>query len=364
MNKLFVILICFSVFALNNTSALAVTDSAFKAYFRANKGVACLVPLDKWVSYGIDQVGRPCGQFVISEQDMENILAAAKRKAGDGSYDVDYLDSALALSFTGTDLLHFYVNPDKADKLHLRIPDTTIIKKGDSCGINKDFIPGGKLKSGIQEGFMDQIPFSMLGDIPGDTTNKKRYEVIHLKPKTTSGRESTPTQQCNKCYNELGQFMIWFVCILVAIVFIWLCVQYKWLNGALSENDRIDSPNVTLIKQQLDSARAGVIAAGAAATQTQKTDVESYERELKEALKGDNSSSYRPSASRFIAFLSGLLLMFVALATTCFYVYYYLCTGSAPDLTKLSGVLIALGFGMAPYAVNKITSSSDKDKTI
>ncbi len=81
--------------------------------------------------------------------------------------------------------------------------------------------------------------------------------------------------------------------------------------------------------------------------------------------KNGNQPISRPSASRLLAFFSGMLLLFVALISTCFYVYFYLVTGNAPDLTKLTGVLIALGIGLAPYAVNKVANAtSDKDKTI
>ncbi len=83
------------------------------------------------------------------------------------------------------------------------------------------------------------------------------------------------------------------------------------------------------------------------------------------SIKTGNTPIYRPSASRLLAFLSGILLLFVALMSTCFYVYFYLVTGDAPDLTKLTGVLIALGIGLAPYAVNKVANAaSNKDKTV
>jgi alkylhydroperoxidase/carboxymuconolactone decarboxylase family protein YurZ len=79
----------------------------------------------------------------------------------------------------------------------------------------------------------------------------------------------------------------------------------------------------------------------------------------------DSRTSFRPSASRLLAFFSGLLLMLVGLVCSCFYIYFYLVSGVAPDLSKLTGVFIALGIGMAPYAINKVANATTgKDKTI
>lgn len=77
-------------------------------------------------------------------------------------------------------------------------------------------------------------------------------------------------------------------------------------------------------------------------------------------VPANGESKYRPSISRLIAFFCGIVLIIVGLSMTCFYIYYYLCTGDSPDLASLSAVLIALGFGMAPYAVNKISNTATK----
>lgn len=69
-------------------------------------------------------------------------------------------------------------------------------------------------------------------------------------------------------------------------------------------------------------------------------------------------TKYRPSISRLIAFLSGVIMIIVGISMTCFYIYYYLCTGYAPEIASLSAVLIGLGLGMAPYAVNKIANTT------
>jgi hypothetical protein len=86
---------------------------------------------------------------------------------------------------------------------------------------------------------------------------------------------------------------------------------------------------------------------------------------VRSGTEGTVSTSYRASASRLIAFISAMLLFIVGLSASCFFLYFYMANGVAPDLSKLSAVLIALGIGMAPYAVNKVANAAgDKDKTI
>ena len=81
--------------------------------------------------------------------------------------------------------------------------------------------------------------------------------------------------------------------------------------------------------------------------------------------KADQAPLYRPSASRLIAFISAILLFIVGLSSSCFFLYFYMVNGVAPDLGKLSAILIALGIGMAPYAVSKVANAAtDKDKII
>ncbi len=80
------------------------------------------------------------------------------------------------------------------------------------------------------------------------------------------------------------------------------------------------------------------------------------------ALQEPGPPVYRPSASRLIAFISAMLLFIVGLACACFFLFFYLVNGLPPDLSRLPAILLALGIGMAPYAVNKVaTAAKSKD---
>ncbi len=61
------------------------------------------------------------------------------------------------------------------------------------------------------------------------------------------------------------------------------------------------------------------------------------------------------SASRLVLFLSGITAILIAVCITTYYLYYYLCCGKAPDMDGLINVILTLGIGVIPYAVNKVT---------
>lgn len=77
----------------------------------------------------------------------------------------------------------------------------------------------------------------------------------------------------------------------------------------------------------------------------------------------DINCPYRPSTSRLIAFITGILTAIIALSITCFFIYHYLKTGCSPDISELSTVILALGLGIVPYLSNKVLSAAAKNKT-
>ncbi len=61
------------------------------------------------------------------------------------------------------------------------------------------------------------------------------------------------------------------------------------------------------------------------------------------------------SASRLVLFLSGITAILISVCITTYYLYYYLCCGQPPDLDGLISVMMTLGIGVIPYAVNRVT---------
>jgi hypothetical protein len=81
-----------------------------------------------------------------------------------------------------------------------------------------------------------------------------------------------------------------------------------------------------------------------------------YQPAIKKAADTQDSAN-PPSISRLIALLSGLLIIVVGVSMTSLFIYEQIRTRTSPDLSKLSSVLLALGFGVAPYIVNKVSGA-------
>lgn len=71
----------------------------------------------------------------------------------------------------------------------------------------------------------------------------------------------------------------------------------------------------------------------------------------------DADKIYRPSISRYIALISSLLIIIIAVCLSSFFIYHYLRTGCPPELGALTTVLIALGISIVPYAANKVSTA-------
>ena len=65
----------------------------------------------------------------------------------------------------------------------------------------------------------------------------------------------------------------------------------------------------------------------------------------------------RASSSRFIALVTSMLTLIMAVCLCSFFIYFYIATGTAPDISKFSSVLLALGIGVVPYAFNKVATA-------
>jgi hypothetical protein len=74
---------------------------------------------------------------------------------------------------------------------------------------------------------------------------------------------------------------------------------------------------------------------------------------------------FRPSISRFIALISSWVIIAVVVSMSCLFIYQYMAYGCPPDFSSLTIILITLGIGILPYAVNKVANAAaDKEKTI
>ncbi len=364
MKRILVFLLLFAAHA----NAKSGIDS-LKEYFKEHKGGACLVPATKWLQFGIDHVGRPCGQFIISEQDMEDMLAIAKKRGGNtGNYDMKYIDSCLGLPPSNVDVLHFYLPYDTLIKLHIRFPEAK-----DSCGANEFFMKGGKTSGGIREAFIDSIPAAMLV-APPNAKGINKYAIIYplINTDTCKRTDSCNTKKatCHAPGMTCLGFGGWLLVFLPVIFFLVMILMFRnemkglKLKDALSENSdatittKNEEYSVANIEKLITAMKSGSGQGdNSGISPTLLANIVTLLPPTVQVSKqsADDSSRYRPSSSRIIAFISGMILLAVAMGLSSFYIYFYMRTGIPPELSQLSGVLIALGLGMAPYAINKVS---------
>ena len=82
---------------------------------------------------------------------------------------------------------------------------------------------------------------------------------------------------------------------------------------------------------------------------------------LKEALSTDHDPKNRiPSASRLVAFISGISAILFSFCIFVFYTLVYIKTGEYPDIEPLTNSLLALGIGVVPYSINKVTGAIER----
>lgn len=99
-----------------------------------------------------------------------------------------------------------------------------------------------------------------------------------------------------------------------------------------------------------------------------KTEAASAKDNLSKALAAAQSgaaysiNTYRPSISRYIAFISSLVIILIAVCMSSFFIYHYIRTGCPPEFGALTGMLIVLGLGVTPYITNKISTAATTNK--
>ncbi len=82
---------------------------------------------------------------------------------------------------------------------------------------------------------------------------------------------------------------------------------------------------------------------------------------LKEALSTDHDPDNRiPSSSRLLAFISGISAILFAFSLFVFYTFIYIRTGCFPEIESLTNSLLALGVGVVPYTINKVTGAIER----
>ena len=177
-----------------------------------------------------------------------------------------------------------------------------------------------------------------------DTINKK-IESLTVKANTIKIAVDTllskAVADCKKCKDgKVRYFWDWVLVFLPAVLFLLLFIiifskglkDFK-LQEALAENDYT---KITILNAEYNPANLTTLAGT-----NPPVDIAVI---LPPTIDVSNAvtPSFRPSISRYIAFITSILTLVVALCMSCFFIYHYIRTGCPPDLSALSTVLIAL----------------------
>jgi len=198
-----------------------------------------------------------------------------------------------------------------------------------------------------------------------DTVNRKVDSLIlkanTIKDSITAISKKIASSSCQKCKDDpVTGFWQWLLVFLPAIIFLILFIVVLrnglnkfQLDKALAENDY---PRITQINPEYKAANITplIFPLPGVNPPAPMPDIATL---YPPTIEVSNTAGAAPSTSRYIAFIASLLTLVVALCMSCFFIYYYIRTGCAPDLSALSAVLIALGIGVAPYAFNKISAA-------
>lgn len=225
--------------------------------------------------------------------------------------------------------------------------------------------------------FLSQFSFAIpIGDTTAVDTSKKenivnnkkandnpvliKYDTVEFHYVIKKGdsikvsfnsSDSTTAKNCgciphNKTNLDLGEWLLVFVPLIIFLLIFFTIGRQKdfAFKDALTENEQtkqtIGNSEYTAnnLKEVKDSPNPSVLLPPTV-----------------EITSG--SATYRPSISRYIAFITSMLTLIVALAMSSFFIYHYISIGCPPDLSALSIILIALGIGVAPYAFNKVSTA-------
>jgi len=66
---------------------------------------------------------------------------------------------------------------------------------------------------------------------------------------------------------------------------------------------------------------------------------------------------YPKSSSRYIALITSTVTWAISLCLTSYFIYAYIKTGKAPELNKLTDIVLTLGIGVVPYVFNKVSEA-------
>lgn len=202
----------------------------------------------------------------------------------------------------------------------------------------------------------------------GDSLKKKADSMKQLFDsgkivvfKMADTTHKAATANCIQCRDEKPGLMEWLLILLPIIVFIILLsvllsgLKDFNLKEAMSENE---NPKMIVKNDAYTDAFK-------AENFDKLKDIQNLEEVLPPTIEvsvATTGTAPHASISRFIAFITSILTLSIALCLSCFFMYHYIRSGCAPDISSMTTVLLSLGIGVLPYAFNKLSTALSNNK--
>ena len=220
----------------------------------------------------------------------------------------------------------------------------------------------------------DSTEFNKLTKRVVDTTTFNKFTkdvkdslgTVQKKIDTIYNKTNEATKACN-CYDHpLNGKGDWFLILLPVIVFISLFIVSLMFGlskfniaDALTESEYTKS---VVINPMYTADNIKALSTSTAANTLDSIipptlEVSQIPQDTSSPPVPEIPPKALPSMSRYIVFLTSIMTLIIALCMACFFIYYYIRTGCAPDLSPLSMILLALGVGVVPYAFNKVSTA-------
>lgn len=196
-------------------------------------------------------------------------------------------------------------------------------------------------------------------------TIKKKIDTVNKSVKvvmdTINSKAKMLTEKCVVCKDAQPKGGDWVLIFLPAFIFLLLffillrSLKNFDFKGAMSESEY---PKITKENLQYNTGNLDILKSNASLAQILPPTID-----VSDTPPAGTPKSPIPSISRYIAFITSILTVVIGLCMSCFFIYNYIRTGCAPDLSNLSTVLLALGIGVVPYAFNKVSTAIAKNKS-
>lgn len=190
------------------------------------------------------------------------------------------------------------------------------------------------------------LTFSGYSSQVSDTMKKPTApspQKVEVTVKTADGVAKTPAPCPDCCPSDQGistRALVWMPVILFIVVLfvVWWTTRrsgYRFTQ-ALYEND----PEEIVVPAPTDTDPNATL--------------------KKTVLDANGQPVYQPSTSRLIALLSALTTLIIVVCFISYYAYCMIRCKELPDFEELFNVVLALGLGVVPYSVNKVTAAASK----